>query len=297
MKKTILALTMAASVLALSACSDNKASDEVLVKSKVGNVTQSELYNEMKDAQGEQTLQLLVLEKVLDAKYKVSEKQVDAEIKNMKEQLGENFEAYIAQQGQTEKSLKKVLRLNLLQEAALTDGVEVTDAEIEKRIEMMNTELNAKHVLVADEETALKVKKELEGGADFTAVAKKYSTEPAAQESGGDLGWFGYGKMVKEFWEGAYALEVNAISEPVQSEHGFHIIKVTEKRTIEAKELTKEDKEKISKEIQLEKADPSTIIPKVSKIMKDADVIVEDKDLKSALDIFLEEPKVEKETK
>jgi foldase protein PrsA len=297
MKKTILALTMAASVLALSACSDNKASDEVLVKSKVGNVTQSELYNEMKDAQGEQTLQLLVLEKVLDAKYKVSEKQVDAEIKNMKEQLGENFEAYIAQQGQTEKSLKKVLRLNLLQEAALTDGVEVTDAEIEKRIEMMNTELNAKHVLVADEETALKVKKELEGGADFTAVAKKYSTEPAAQESGGDLGWFGYGKMVKEFWEGAYALEVNAISEPVQSEHGFHIIKVTEKRTIEAKELTKEDKEKISKEIQLEKADPSTIIPKVSKIMKDADVKVEDKDLKSALDIFLEEPKVEKETK
>ena len=209
MKKTILALTMAASVLALSACSDKNAGDEVLVKSKVGNVTQSELYNEMKDAQGEQTLQLLVLEKVLDAKYKVSEKQVDAEIKNMKEQLGENFEAYIAQQGQTEKSLKKVLRINMLQEAALTDGVEVTDAEIEKRIEMMNTELKAKHVLVADEETALKVKKELEGGADFTAVAKKYSTEPAAQESGGDLGWFGYGKMVKEFWEGAYALEVN----------------------------------------------------------------------------------------
>ena len=246
MKKTVLALTMAASVLALSACSDKNAGDEVLVKSKVGNVTQSELYNEMKHAQGEQTLQLLVLEKVLDAKYKVSDKQVDAKVKDMKEQLGENFDAYIAQQGHTEKSLKKFLRLNLLQEAALTDGVEVTDAEIEERIEMMTTELNAKHVLVADEETALKVKKELEGGADFAEVAKKYSTEPAAQESGGDLGWFGYGKMVKEFWEGAYALEVNEISEPVQSEHGFHIIKVTEKRNIEAKELTKEEKEKLT---------------------------------------------------
>ena len=66
---------------------------------------------------------------------------------------------------------------------------------------MMAVELNAKHVLVADEETALKVKKELEGGADFAEVAKKYSTEPAAQESGGDLGWFGYGQMVKEFWK------------------------------------------------------------------------------------------------
>ena len=61
--------------------------------------------------------------------------------------------------------------------------------------------------------------------------------------------------------------------------------------------MTKEEKEKLTKEIQLEKADPSTIIPKVSKLMKDADVKVEDKDLKSALDIFLEEPEVEKEEK
>ncbi|WP_186672121.1 peptidylprolyl isomerase [Sporosarcina sp. BP05] len=297
MKKTILALTMAASVLALSACSDKNAGDEVLVKSKAGNVTQSELYNEMKDAQGEKTLQLLVLEKVLDAKYKISDKQVNAIVNDMKEQLGEGFDAYIAQEGHTEESLRKILRINLLQEAALTDGVEVTDKEIEERIKMMATELNAKHVLVADEETALKVKKELEGGADFAEVAKKYSTEPAAKESGGDLGWFGYGKMVKEFWEGAYALDVNAISEPVQSEHGFHVIKVTEKRNIEAKEMTKEEKEKLTKEIQLEKADPSTIIPKISKIMKDADVKVEDKDLKSALDVFLVEPEVKKEDK
>lgn len=297
MKKTILALTMAASVLALSACSDKNAGDEVLVKSKAGNVTQSELYNEMKHAQGEKTLQLLVLEKVLDAKYKISDKQVDAIVNDMKEQLGEGFDAYIAQEGHTEESLRKILRINLLQEAALTDGVEVTDKEIEERIKMMATELNAKHVLVADEETALKVKKELEGGADFAEVAKKYSTEPAAKESGGDLGWFGYGKMVKEFWEGAYALDVNAISEPVQSEHGFHVIKVTEKRNIEAKEMTKEEKEKLTKEIQLEKADPSTIIPKIAKLMKDADVKVEDKDLKSALDVFLVEPEVEKEDK
>jgi len=293
MKKTILALTMAASVLALSACSDEKAGEEVLVKSKAGNVTQSELYNEMKDAQGEQTLQLLVLEKVLDAKYKISDKQVDTAINEMKEQLGEGFDAYIAQQGHTEESLKKILRINMLQEAALTDGVEVTDKEIEERVKMMATELKAQHVLVADPETALKVKKELEGGADFAEVAKKNSTEPAAKESGGDLGWFGYGKMVKEFWDAAYALEVNAISEPVQSEHGFHIIQVTEKRNTDAKEMTKEEKEKLTKEIQLEKADPSTIIPKISKLMKDAEVKVEDKDLKSALDIFLEEPKKE----
>lgn len=289
MKKTILAITMAASVLALSACSDKNADEEILVKSKAGNVTKSELYNEMKEAQGEQTLQLLVLEKVLEDKYEVSDKDVDAEIKNMKDQLGDQFEAYIAQQGQTEESLKKVVRLNLLQEAALSDGIEVTDEEIAQVTELKNTELNARHVLVADEETANEVKKKLDGGADFAKIAKEYSTEELAQTSGGDLGWFGYGKMDPAFQKAAYELELNTISEPVQSSHGFHIIEVTEKRELKEGKVTDKDKEAIRKEIQMEKVDQSEIIAKISKLMKEADVKVEDKDLKSSLDIFLKD--------
>lgn len=290
MKKTVLALTMAASVLALSACSNTSTEDEVIVKSKAGNVTKTEFYEELlKNPASEQALQLMVLEKVLEDKYEVTDKQVQQEIDNMKEKLGESFEAYIAQQGQTEESLKDILYLNMLQEAALTDGVEVTDEEVEKHAEMMNTELNARHVLVADEKTALEVKKKLEAGEDFAKVAKEYSTEPAAQESGGDLGWFGHDKMVPEFWEGAYALDLKKISEPIQSQHGYHVVEVTEKRQVEEKNMT--DKEAARKDLQLKKADPSTIIEKISKIMKDADVKVEDQDLKSALDIFLVEPK------
>ncbi len=289
MKKTILAVTMAASVLALSACSDKNADEDILVKSKAGNVTKSELYNEMKEAQGEQTLQLLVLEKVLEDKYKVSDKDVSAEIQNMKDQLGDQFDAYIAQQGQTEDSLKKVVRLNLLQEAALSDGIEVTDEEIAQVTEWKNTELNARHVLVADEETANEVKKKLADGADFAKIAKEYSTEELAQTSGGDLGWFGYGQMDPAFQKAAYELKENTISEPVQSSHGFHIIEVTEKRELKEGKVTDKDKDAIRKEIQLEKVDQSEIIAKISKLMKKADVKVQDKDLKSALDIFLKD--------
>lgn len=296
MRKKVIALTMAASVLALSACNGNKATDdEIIVKSKAGNVTKEELYQEMKDVAGKETLQLIVLEKVLDAKYDISDKQVDAEIKKMKDQLGDSFDAYLAQQGQTEASVRKIIKLNLLQEAALTEGIEVKDEEVDKRIEMMNTELKVKHIVVADEETALKAKKKLDEGADFAATAKEFSIEDAAKETGGDLGWISYtSPMDKAFLNGAYALELNKISEPVKSDFGYHLIEVTEKRKAEnAKEYSKEEKEDVRKEIQLEKADQNEALDKISTLLKEADVKVEDTDLKSALDMFIQEDKQE----
>ena len=71
MKKTVLSLTLAASVLALSACGN--ASDEKVATSKVGDVTKDQLYKEMKDSVGDSALQLIIIEKVLSDKYKVSD--------------------------------------------------------------------------------------------------------------------------------------------------------------------------------------------------------------------------------
>lgn len=288
MKKTVLTLTLAASVLALSACNDNEASDsEVIVTSNAGDVTKEELYQEMKASVGKQALQVLVIEKVLADEYEVTDKEVNAQLEKEKEEMGEGFEQYLTQQGQTEESYKKYIRLNLLQEKALTEGVEVSDEEVAAQYENMKTELNARHVLVADEETANEVKAKLEGGAEFAAVAKEYSTEPAAAETGGDLGWFTAEKMVKEFSDAAYDLEVNEISEPVQSQFGYHIIEVTDKREIEIEGTLEEKSEEIRKQLVMAKADQSTLLPKVSKLMKDANIDIKDEDLEGALDQIL----------
>lgn len=288
MKKTVLTLTLAASVLALSACNDNEASDsEVIVTSKSGDVTKEELYQEMKASVGKQALQVLVIEKVLADTYEVTDKEVNAQLEKEKEEMGEGFEQYLTQQGQTEESYKKYIRLNLLQEKALTEGVEVSDEEVAAHYENMKTELEARHVLVADEETAKEVKAKLDSGAEFAAVAKEYSTEPAAAETGGDLGWFTAEKMVKEFSDAAYDLEVNEISEPVKSEFGYHIIEVTDKREIEIEGTLEEKSEEIRKQLVMAKADQSTLLPKVSKLMKDADIDIKDEDLKGALDQLL----------
>lgn len=93
------------------------------------------------------------------------------------------------------------------------------------------TEVHARHILVADEETAKKVITELNGGGDFAELAKKYSTDPGAQ-SGGDLGFFKKTDMLPEFSEVAFALKAGETTQvPVKTRFGWHVIQVQEVRT------------------------------------------------------------------
>ena len=79
----------------------------------------------------------------------------------------------------------------------------------------MKKEIHARHILVEDKKTAEEVIAKLKDGGDFAELAKEFSTEPVAKESGGDLGWFGPGKMVPPFEEAAFPLKESEISEPV----------------------------------------------------------------------------------
>ncbi|MEK5037249.1 peptidylprolyl isomerase [Sporosarcina sp. FSL K6-3457] len=286
MKKTVLALTMAASVLALSACSDKNTTDEAIITSKIGDITKNEFYEEMKIAGGEQVLLQMTVEKVLNDKYKVSDQDVEDKFSEIEEQYGESLDMVLAQQNLTREGLKKQLRFELLNNEAIVEDIEVPAEEVEQRVKEYNTELHVRHILVADEETALEVIEKLEGGADFAEVAKEFSTDPGSKDTGGEYEWFGFGKMVAPFWESAYNLELNTISEPVQTTNGFHVIETLGKRDVEKDKETKVDEETIRKELALEKADQNAAFEKVAKLIKDADIKIKDADLKSVLDIF-----------
>ena len=98
------------------------------------------------------------------------------------------------------------------------------------------TEWNASHILVETESEALALIEELANGADFAELAREHSTGPSGP-NGGQLGWFSAGMMVPEFEAAAAALETGGISEPVQTQFGWHVLILNETRQAEAPSL------------------------------------------------------------
>ena len=98
------------------------------------------------------------------------------------------------------------------------------------------TEWNASHILVETESEALALIEDLANGADFAELAREHSTGPSGP-NGGQLGWFSAGMMVPEFEAAAAALETGGISEPVQTQFGWHVLILNETRQAEAPSL------------------------------------------------------------
>ena len=91
-------------------------------------------------------------------------------------------------------------------------------------------EFRASHILVETEEEAATVKTDIDNGADFAEVAREKSTGPTGA-NGGDLGWFGTGQMVPAFEAAVISLEEGEVSSPVQTQFGWHVIKLNETRS------------------------------------------------------------------
>lgn len=153
--------------------------------------------------------------------------------------------------GQTEEFKKKLefARKKLLMEALLQSvGKDaVTDAALHKAydeaVKQMpdEEEVHARHILIrapqGDEKASAEAKKKIEAviarlskGEDFATVAKDVTEDPSGKTNGGDLGWFTQDQMVPEFSKAAFALKPGQISGPVQTQFGWHVIKLEDKR-------------------------------------------------------------------
>jgi foldase protein PrsA len=158
-------------------------------------------------------------------------------------------------------SIKKNIKLNLGIEKLLGPDIEVTDEEILNNfVENKSSfetagKVNANHILVADEATAAEVSEKIKSGEEFSKLAAEYSTDGSAS-SGGALGFFEKGKMVPEFEQAAFSMEVGEISDPVKSDFGYHIIQVVDKE--EGTQAKLEDvSEQIKDSIKTEKINSS----------------------------------------
>ncbi|ODT82116.1 MAG: hypothetical protein ABS76_08855 [Pelagibacterium sp. SCN 64-44] len=140
-------------------------------------------------------------------------------------------------------------------------------------------ERRASHILVEKEDDAKAIKAELDAGADFAALAKEKSIDPGSGAQGGDLGFFSRGMMVPAFEEAAFALtEPGQVSDLVQSNYGWHIIKLTETRMSAPPSF-----EQVAGQIQQQLL-MKTFNETVAKLMEGTTVDIADPALKAALD-------------
>lgn len=91
-------------------------------------------------------------------------------------------------------------------------------------------EVHARHILVEKKELAVELADKVKKGGDFAALAKEHSKDPGSKEQGGDLGFFGKGQMVPAFEDAAFKLTKDQVSEPIETQFGWHVIKVDELR-------------------------------------------------------------------
>jgi len=226
-----------------------------------------------------QILDDLIMDKLISkasADIEISQEEVDAEIAKLRGQFPgeEEFSAQLEAIGQTPESLaetlKKIMRQRQWVESQLGAAADVTDEDVKKFYDEnisefeRPAEVKASHILLlvkpddsedvanAQLEKAKEAAARAKKGGDFTALAKELSEEPGAAQSGGDLGYFSQDRMVPEFSDAAFGLEVGAISEPVRTQFGWHVIKVEDKKEAGTSSL-EEVKEQLSAFLKADK--------------------------------------------
>ncbi len=175
----------------------------------------------------------LILQYADDNKIVVS----DAEIAAREDDLKANFpngswDEMLKARGLSEDDVKQALREQIILDKALAKDATISPAQIKQYFDKNHAafdkpeQIKARHILVKDLATANKVEAALKSGQSFADVAKQYSTDPGSKDKGGELGFFRRGQMVPAFDKVAFTLPVNAISPPVKSPFGYHIIQV-----------------------------------------------------------------------
>ncbi len=136
------------------------------------------------------------------------------------ELFNSNYEGFVESlksDGIKEKTVRDIITMALIRQ-------EVWEA-VTADVDQTQEQVWVQHILLADEETALEVLEKLAAGEKFEDLAAEYSSDLSNADSGGDLGWFARGQMVAPFEEAAFALETGEISDPVQTDFGWHILK------------------------------------------------------------------------
>jgi len=187
--------------------------------------------------------QELLMQKAADEGISIENDAIDAELQTVKEQYGDKYEETLTQYGYKESELRDQIRIQLTLQALIDQLVPkdtVTDEMVKKYYEenketmfVQEAGKRVSHILFGtdDKATAEEVLAKLrDGEGDFAELAKEHSKDTGSAQGGGDLGWGSSDNYVPEFKAAVDSMEKGEISDLVQTEYGWHIIKITDTR-------------------------------------------------------------------
>ena len=222
-------------------------------------ITKQNLYDELVLYSGADVLDSLIGEKLVEQEMKkanlaYTQKELDDEAASVKKQMGgeENFQAALQQYGMTESYFMQQMLLNVQLKKLLADKISVTDEEAKAYFEenkksfVTPEQIYLHQIVVATKEEAAAIQKELQAGGDFASIAKEKSTDTSSKAAGGVVGLMAKGYLDDAVEKVAFSIETNKVSDPIEGEDGFYIIKVTEHNA--QKEANYEDSEASIKE-------------------------------------------------
>ena len=241
-KKYLLAFVIIALIVGAVVFALTRPSDDAVARVNGEDITKDELYEIMVKQDGQTALDALISKKIIQLEaekqnIQVTDADLEGEVAELANYYGGQaaFEQSLTTYNMTIDDVKKDLTVQVQLEKLMESRITITDKEVEEYFAANSEQfaaaeqVKASHILVDSEEKALAVKQLLAEGKDFADLAKEYSTDTSNNQQGGDLGLVKRGDMVAEFEEAAFALAAGEISEPVKTEFGYHIIKVTEK--------------------------------------------------------------------
>lgn len=193
-------------------------------------------------------MDILMVEAAQKSGINVDEHQIEDELENFKalNNSEADYQKFLKDNGLTEEFLKTEIEKEFYINHYLTIEMDKfnnpSDEDLQKMFDeyQMKEEVRASHILVNTEEDAKNVLERINKGDKFEDVAREVSIDPGSGAMGGDLGYFTRIKMVKPFSDAAFSMEIGEISEPVQSDFGYHIIQLTDKKTDDSKTIETE---------------------------------------------------------
>lgn len=258
-------------------------SDKTVASVGGEKIKEAELHDTLVKNYGAETVNQLITDKIVELEadkegIKVTDKEIQKEIDTLAESYGgeEKLKEQLKASGSSLAEFKQDIVAYLHTKKLVEPRITVTDDEISAYFEenkdtfAQEAQVEASHILVEDKKTAEKVEKELAAGGDFAELATKYSTDAGTKEKGGSLGYFGKGSMVAEFEDVAFNMDVNEISDPVKTEYGYHIIKVTGEK--KAKKANLEDNKPEIKEALLNNKLQEEYAVWLEEVKKDYDI-------------------------